>query len=436
MMKFKGSYPRDIGAIATVFIVLILFVAGFNLYISFQFRSEFANYDRSIITAIANICRGYWNRGYQHQELDFLLMNLTQSFNLDHLVITDTLGRRLYDSRRRLQIPFQVGTPDHLARFRQLPGPQEIAQDEDVFLYHSVDPPLYIYVSLVPAYSVVFGDIFRWHVFYVTVSLVFTSFLGFFLLRNLFLPMRYVSGLAQDFGIEMKKEDFVSATFNEVYKKLRLREQMLVEFSSYVAHEFRNSLGAIIGLVRLVEKGKKPGADIIKECRSMEDLIARILEYSKPLKLNLADVDLNKVLEEALARTPIPKRIQISEKITSDMPPIKGDHDLLAAAIANLLKNAKEAITGKGLIEVETGEADDAVYVVVRDSGRGMDSQEVDMIFNPFFSRKTDGMGLGLAYVKRVVDEHNGRVEVISKKGRGATFTLKFPAVRRRSHNP
>lgn len=435
-MKFKGSYPRDIGAIATVFIVLILFVAGFNLYISFQFRSEFANYDRSIITAIANICRGYYNRGYQNQELDFLLTSLTRSFNLAHLIITDTLGSRLYDSRRLMHVPFQVGIPDHIARFKRLPGPQEIAQDEDAFLYHSVDPPLYIFVSLVPAYSVVFGDIFRWHIFYVTVSLVFTSFLGFFLLRNLFLPMRYVSSLAQDFGIEMRKEDFVSATFNEVYKKLKLREQMLVEFSSYVAHEFRNSLGAIIGLVRLVEKGKKPGTDIIKECRSMEDLIARILEYSKPLKLNLSDVDLNKVLGDALARTSIPKRIQISQKITSNIPPIKGDYDLIAAALTNLLKNAKEAIKNKGLIEVETGETDNAVYVVVRDSGKGMDSGEIEMIFNPFFSRKTDGMGLGLAYVKRIVDEHNGRVEVRSRKGKGSTFTLRFPVARKRTHNP
>jgi signal transduction histidine kinase len=428
MMKFKGTYPRDIAAIATVFIVLILFVAGFNLYISFQFRNEFANYDRNNIMAIANMCRGYWNRGFRNQDLDFLLMNLARSFNLDHLIITDTLGECIYDSRRRLNVPFEFGNLDHLDRFGQLPGPQQIAQDGEAFLFHSADPPLYIYVSLAPAYSVVFGDIFRWHIFYVTISLVFTSFLGFFLLRNLLLPMRYVSSLAQDFGIEMKKEDFVSATFSEVYKKLRLREQMLVEFSSYIAHEFRNSLGAIIGLVRLVEKGKKHGADIIKECRRMENLIARILEYSKPLKLNLSDVDLNEVLAEALTRSSIPRRIQVSQKTTSDIPLIRGDHELLTAAVANLLKNAKEAIRNKGLIEVETGRANGAAYVVVRDSGTGMDSQEVDMIFNPFFSRKADGMGLGLAYVKKIVEQHEGRIEVISRKGKGSTFTLRFPA--------
>jgi signal transduction histidine kinase len=426
-MKIWGSYPRDIGAIATIFVVLILFLAAFNLYINFQFRSEFDDYDRNNVMAIANVCRGCWNRGYRQQELAFLLRNLGQSFNLQRLVITDTLGNKIYDSEAHLKVPFGFSGEDYSNRFERLPRSQEMIQNDNDFVIRSVDPDIYVYVSLAPAYSVVFGDIFRWHIFYITVSLVFTGFLGFFLLRNLFLPMRYVTNLARDFGIEMKKEDFVSATFSEVYKKLKLREQMLVEFSTYIAHEFRNSLGAIIGLARLVEKGKKPGADIVKECRNMEELITRILEYSKPLKLNVTSVDLNKVLEDALARSAVPKRIQILHKSKSELSPVIGDHELLCAAVANLLKNAKEAIRNKGSIEVETSEADNFVFLTVKDSGVGMDSQETEMIFNPFFSRKADGMGLGLAYVKRILEEHNGRIEVTSKKNRGSTFTLRFP---------
>jgi signal transduction histidine kinase len=430
-MKFTASYPRDIGAIATIFLVLILFLAGFNLYISFQFRSEFANYDRNNVETIANMCQGFLSRGYRDLELDFLMRNLSQSFNLDHLVITDTLGNRIYSSRARLNVPFQQAGIDYLTRFKRLPVAQEIVQDENAFLFRSLEPALYIYVVFVPSYSVVFGDIFRWHIFYITVSLVFTAFLGFFLLRNLFLPMRYVSNLAADFGIEMKKEDFVSVTFREVYRKLKLREHMLVEFSSYIAHEFRNSLGAIIGLARLVEKGKKPAADIVNECRNMEELIARILEYAKPLKLNLTNLDLNRVLEDAFTRVSIPKRIQVSKKITAGISHMKGDSELLAAAVANLLKNAKEAIKGRGSIEVETGEVDGSVFVCVRDSGCGIDVSEMDLIFNPFFSRKTEGMGLGLAYVKKIIDEHGGRIEAASHKGKGSTFVLRFPVLQK-----
>jgi len=430
-MKILGSYPRNIGAIAIIFIALILFLAGFNLYISFQFRSEFVNYDRSNVSAIANICRDYVNRGYSQPELNSLLRNLSQSFNLAHLLVTDTTGNRIYDSWSSVDFPVQLIGVDYTSRFEEMPGPGEIEQNESDFAYTSVDPALYIYVSFAPAYSVVFGNILRWHIFYITVSLIFTSFLGFFLLRNLFLPMRYVANLAEDFGIEMKKEDFVSATFGEVYKKLKLREQMLVEFSSYIAHEFRNSLGAIIGLARLVDKGKKSSVDIVKECRSMEELIARILEYSKPLKLNVARVDLDTVVDDALARTSVPKRIHVLRKSSSGSLAVKGDQELLTLAIVNLMKNAKEAIDGKGQIEVETALTDGMVCLSIRDSGMGIDSSEVEMVFNPFFSRKAGGMGLGLAYVKKVVEEHGGRVDVISKKGKGSIFTLRFPAFTR-----
>ena len=428
-MNIRGSYPRDIGAIATIFIVLILFIAAFNLYINFQFRSEFDNYDRANVMAIANLCRGYVNQGYQGQALSLLLKNLTQSFNMQGLVVTDTIGTKIFDSQPSFSVPLGLTQTDYPARFERLPGPQEMRQEANDFVFRSIDPALYVYVSLAPSYSAVFGDIFRWHIFYITISLVFTGFLGFFLLRNLFLPMRYVSNLAQEFGIEMKKEDFVSATFSEVYRKLKLREQMLMEFSSYIAHEFRNSLGAIIGLARLVEKGKKPATDIVDECRSMEELIARILEYSKPLKLNITSVDLNKVLEDALARAGIPKRIQVRHESMEGITSVKGDQELIGAAVANLLKNAKEAIKGKGTIEVETGEADNLVFLVVKDDGIGMDSEEIEMIFNPFFSRKPDGMGLGLAYVKRIIEEHNGRIEVVSEKNKGSAFTIKFPGL-------
>jgi signal transduction histidine kinase len=426
-MKIRGSYPRDISTVATIFIVLILFVAAFNLYISFQFRNEFVNYGRNNILAVSNLCRDYLRGGYDSRELTSLFKSLSRSFNLDHLVIADTLGRRIYDSWTHFGIVSTTSKFEFPGEFGRVPAVQEIVQKENEFLYRSADPPVYVYVSLIPAYSVIFGSIFRWHIFYITISLVFTGFLGFFLIRNLFLPMRYVANLARDFGIEMKREDFVSTTFNEVYRKLRLREEMLVEFSAYIAHEFRNSLAAIIGLARLVEKGKKPGSEIVKECRNMEQLITRILEYSKPLSLNISTVSMSKVLDDAFERVSVPKRITVVKKIVPDIMQIRGDHELLTVAISNLLKNAKEAIRNKGHIELVIGRREDSVFLSITDSGVGVEERELDMIFNPFFSRKADGMGLGLAYVKKIVDEHGGRIEVTSRKGKGSTFTLEFP---------
>jgi signal transduction histidine kinase len=427
-MRLGGSYPRDIAAIAAIFIVLILFVAGFNLYVSFQFKNEFVEYGRNNVIAVINVSRGYMKGVHDPREINSLLRNLSQSFNLEHLVIADTLGNRIYDSWAHLGGLVSPVEFDLSGIFQRMPDAQELIQKDNAFIFRSTDPPAYFYVALLPAYTAVFGNIFRWHIFYITISLVFMSFLGLFLLRNLFLPMRYVTNLARDFGIEMKKEDFVSATFDEVYRKLKLREQMLVEFSAYMAHEFRNSLGAIIGLARLVEKGRRPGSEIVKECRNMEELITRILEYSKPLTPNVAETDLNRILADALDRTAIPKRIRVAKDLAAETLLIKGDHELLTVAVCNLLKNAREAIRGKGQIELMTGRREKVVFLTVKDDGVGIDAGEQSSIFNPFFSRKADGMGLGLAYVRKVAEEHGIRISVRSKKGKGAAFTLEFPA--------
>lgn len=427
-MRLGGSYPRDIAAIAAIFIVLILFVAAFNLYVSFQFRNEFVEYGRNSVMAIINVGLDYLNGGHDPREINSLLRNLSQSFDLEHLVITDTLGKRIYDSWTHLGGLVSLTEFDLSGEFQRMPGEQELIQKDNAFIFRSIEPPVYFYVSLLPAYTVVFGNIFRWHIFYITISLVFTSFLGLFLLRNLFLPMRYVTNLARDFGIEMKKEDFVTETFDEVYRKLKLREQMLVEFSAFMAHEFRNSLGAIIGLARLVEKGKKPGSEIVKECRNMEELITRILEYSKPLRLNTAEIDLNRILDDALDRSSIPKRIRVVKRTAPDALLIRGDHELLTVAVCNVLKNAREAIRGKGQIELTTGRKEGTIYLSIKDDGVGIDAGEQDSIFNPFFSRKAEGMGLGLAYVRKVAEEHGIRISVQSRKGKGTTFVLECPS--------
>jgi signal transduction histidine kinase len=239
--------------------------------------------------------------------------------------------------------------------------------------------------------------------------------------------MRYVTNLAKDMGIQMRKEDFVAKTFNEIFKKMKLKEETLVEFSSYIAHEFRNSIGAISGLARLVEKGKKPASDIVNECQVMEDLIARLLEYSKPLKTISASVDIKQLIDDAVVRAAIPKRIEVRKRIKTDISQFIGDYELLLVAITNLLKNSIDSIEKKGFIEVETSGDNDFVFISITDNGSGIDESELDKVFNPFYSKKEQGMGLGLAYVKKIMEIHNGRVEVESMKGEGAKFILIFP---------
>ncbi len=424
----KGSYPRNISIIAVVFIFLILFLAVVNLYISLQFRNEFVIYDQNKIISIATLCSDYLNKYSDRSELHYFFKRIGSAFDLDHIIITDTLGNRIFDSG---MLPLELSLPenkiDFTDDFKRLPEPGEVIQNNDKFIYLNPEPHFYFYTSLIYSYSIMFDKIFRWHIFYITISLLFIGFLGIFLIRNLFLPMRYVTNLAKDMGIQMKKEDFVSETFNEIFKKMKLKEETLVEFSSYIAHEFRNSIGAISGLARLVEKGKKPASDIVNECRTMEDLITRLLEYSRPLTVISASVDVKQLIDDAVVRAAIPKRIGVGKKIKTDIPQFIGDYELLLVAITNLLKNSIDSIRKKGFIKVAVSGDNDFIFISVTDNGSGIDESDMDKVFNPFYSKKEQGMGLGLAYVKKIMEIHNGRVELESKKGGGAKFILKFP---------
>jgi signal transduction histidine kinase len=424
----KTSYPRDIGIVAAIFIFLILFVALVNLYISTQLRKELVGYDRDKVISIAALTRSYLNSNIAKDQLYYLLKNLSRSFHLDHLIVSDTLGNKIFDSWA-ISPGFKVmgEWSDYTKDFQNRPGLDEIIQQKNNFLYLNPSPRLFIYLSLNPAYSVSFDQIFRWHVFYITMSLFFVGFLGIFLIRNLLMPMRYAARVAKELGVEMRREDFVSETFNEIFRKIKIKEDTLVEFSAFIAHEFRNSIGTITGLARLAEKGKKPAADIIRECRSMEELINRLLEYSKPLKPMVIPLRLDSLIDETLERLHVPERIMIRKEIDPQLTMVKGDYDLLQNGLVNILKNSIEAIDRDGVIEIKTGMEDTGPFIAIQDSGCGLDQHELESIFSPFYSKKEQGMGLGLAYVKKVMELHNIRIEVKSQKGKGTKFIIRFP---------
>lgn len=416
-MAKKGSYPRDIAIISVIFIFLIVFLAIINLYISTQLRNTFLNAQQERIYSLVRFCLHL----FEQSDNEKTLRTFTDAFNIGRLIITDSSGKKIYDSALR----FPGIIFDETKGFKRLPDPDRIIYEQGNVVYHNPQPDLYIYLINIPDYTPV-DNIFRWHLFYITLSLIFISFLGFFLIRNLFLPMRYVASVARRYGIEMKKEDFVPATFNELFNKLKDKEKELHEFSAYIAHEFRNSLATIVGLARLIEKGKKEPKEIIKECNSMEGLIANLIEYSRPSKLMKTEFKLSNLLEETL------KRINISEQITIEREynyqnKVYADYELMLGALINILKNSIEAIDNAGTIKLKTNIDEDSVIISIADTGRGIPQDEIKNIFSPFYSKKESGIGLGLAFVKKVIDMHNGKIAVESKLGRGTEFIIRIP---------
>ncbi|MEO0095380.1 MAG: ATP-binding protein [candidate division WOR-3 bacterium] len=418
-MAKKSNYPRDISIVSAVFIFLIIFLAIVNLYIGTQLRKTFLNSQQEKIYSIARICGYYLNNPDSAKALKLI----SESFNIGRLIISDSLDRKIYDSAISVKIPGIIF--DETKKFSKLPAPGDIMQVSNDIVYHNPQPDFYLYLFNLTNYATI-DNVFRWHLIYITLSLVFISFLGFFLLRNLFLPMQYVAGVARKYGIEMKKEDFVSTTFGEIFNKMKEKEKELLELSAYIAHEFRNSLATITGLAHLIEKGKKEPSEIIKECNIMNNLITSLIEYARPMKFIKTEFELSTLIEEVIKKANIPDEIKV-EKNYKYQGKIFADYELMSSAIINILKNSVEAMGSDGKIRITTDIEEDSVLISIADTGKGIQSDMIKNIFSPFYSGKKEGTGLGLAFVKKVIDIHDGRILVDSKVGRGTEFLIKIP---------
>lgn len=416
-MAKKSSYPQNIALIAIIFICLIIFLAIVNLYVTNTLRTLFINTYQGQISSIARVCGIYLN----DPEKEKFIKPLMEAFNIGNIVITDSTGNKIYDSF--IKVPGI--TQDNIKMFRSLPEPGRSIQRGNNLVYHNLEPDFYLFLFNCPGYFTT-ENLFRWHLIYITLSLILISFLGFFLIRDLFLPMRYVARVAQRFGIEMQKEDFVSATFNEIFDKLKSKEKEVLEFSAYIAHEFRNSLATITGLARLIQKGKKDPEDILKECNIMEGLIASLLEYARPIKLMKNEFLLNELLNDAVKKVKIPEHITL-ENDYKYQDKIYADYELLLSAIINLLKNSVEAITAIGKIKITTMNQMDSVMISISDTGKGISEENLKNIFSPFYSNKKGGTGLGLAFVKKVIELHNGAITVHSRIDQGTEFSIILP---------
>jgi len=425
--KRQGTFLKDISLISSIFIFLILFLAVLNFLISVRFRAEYQNQDQERTAALAVLCAGYLERVEDPSLRQYLMLNLKAAFDIERFIVAGSDEQTIYDSS--MDLPgLSSSEPVNIHQiFRTLPRPGRVVSRGNQCLYHSPEGDYYFYAIFITGYGKL-DALFTWHLIYVTISLIFVSFLGFFLIRNLFLPMRYAAGVATRYGIELKREDFVAETFNELLGKMKGQERLLTEFAAYIAHEFRNSIAAIAGHARLAEKGKKESAAAIAaECRDMERLIAGLLEYARPVHLNPVPVDLAALAEDIRTRSQVPSGVMITAAVQPAVA--QGDWDLLAAAVANLVRNAVEAVAGSGTVTIETGVADGHPFLAVQDTGPGVDEAERERIFSPFYSRKETGIGLGLALVKKVVEMHNAHIEIESSPGKGSRFVITFPAV-------
>ncbi len=224
----------------------------------------------------------------------------------------------------------------------------------------------------------------------------------------------------------------------ELEEQLRLKESLakLGELLAGLAHELRNSLATIHGYVRLLQKEQlaDPGAEYVKvlqtETDAMTQTVTNFLNFAKPATLAPAPVDLRRIADRSAEELQgDARRVGGQISVRGDFAVIEGDDLLLRQAFGNLLRNALEACADAGVAPdiIIDGTVDDVhaqSRVTICDNGPGIAPADRERIFQPFFTSKRNGTGLGLALVQKIVVTHNGRIAVGDRPGGGACFTL------------
>jgi signal transduction histidine kinase len=208
-----------------------------------------------------------------------------------------------------------------------------------------------------------------------------------------------------------------------------------------LAHDFNNLLGAVIGLADIALTQMPPHHPVAEDLRGIRDageqaasLAAQLLAFGKQQRAAARRVDVNGVVRRTLhmLRGSLPPEVCVESDLAGGDLFVQADDTQLQQVLMNLCLNARDAMPQGGRLRVHTiavcGEDRGWVRLSVEDEGVGMSGEVRARIFDPFFSTKERGTGLGLAVVRQIVEGHGGRVEVASEPGRGSRFDVWWPA--------
>ncbi|HZQ71054.1 MAG TPA: ATP-binding protein [Terriglobales bacterium] len=214
----------------------------------------------------------------------------------------------------------------------------------------------------------------------------------------------------------------------------------LGELATGLAHEIRNPLAGIAGVIEIVGRdlpSTSPARAVVKDVRQeiaqINHIITDLLQTARPHPPEIRRSDLNTTVEHSvmLARQQaLSKAIKIELKKDPALPEVEHDSDQIHQVLLNLLLNSIQAIEGHGTITVEITEDGGYAAIAVSDTGRGIAPEHLPNIFRPFYTTKGNGTGLGLSLAKRIVEEHDGKIDVESSAGRGTTFLVRLPIMR------
>jgi PAS domain S-box-containing protein len=227
-------------------------------------------------------------------------------------------------------------------------------------------------------------------------------------------------------------------------EKLRQADRLaaLGTVSAGLAHEIKNPLSAVKTFVQLLPKKsqnptflEKFNITVPREIDRINQLVEDLLELTRSRKRPWAPVNVNPLLlqiTELHGEEMKKKEITFESHLEPNLPSVQGDPDSLYRAFSNIVINSIQAMPNGGVLKVFS-EADPVpamVKITFRDSGVGMDEKTTKNLFNPFFTTKDKGVGLGMALTHKIIEDHRGTIEVLSEPGKGSTFTVRLPVTK------
>jgi signal transduction histidine kinase len=207
-----------------------------------------------------------------------------------------------------------------------------------------------------------------------------------------------------------------------------------------VGHELRNPLGAIKNAVYYI-KGKLINSELAKtepriieflgivddEISSSNKIISDLLNFSRVGKPAVSSTKIRKVMEDTLSRLTVPENIEVINKVDANLPEVEIDADQIRQVFVNIATNAIQAMPEGGKLTIDARKGDKFLEVAISDTGDGITEDVIGKIFDPLFTTRAKGIGLGLAVCKSIIERHGGAIGVESKVGEGATFIVKLP---------
>jgi signal transduction histidine kinase len=220
----------------------------------------------------------------------------------------------------------------------------------------------------------------------------------------------------------------------------------LGELATGLAHEIRNPLAGIAGVIEIVSRDLPPHSaaravikDAKEEALQINRILTELLDTARPKPSQFRVSDLGATAEHAVMfarQQAITKRIMVELEVTETIPPVDHDPNQINQVLLNLLLNAIQSMDKPGTIRVSLEQDEEAVRIVVADEGKGIPPEHLPNIFRPFFTTKGHGTGLGLSLARRIVESHGGYIDVTSEVGKGTQFMIRLPIARAKQPAP